>query len=510
MPRPWLRLLDPELHDAQEAARDGAFEARFRVARLLNQRARHEESAALLDKLLAEDRSHPDAWFERIIAAGETAPPGELRSLHDQMESIRDEHPDACAPRRNLAYVRILQGRLDDAERAVRQALERDPVDVRSIELQGLMALQKDQPDEALGHLGRALDLKPTSARIMRLQGVAFQQKNDLPSAEARFAAALAAAPCYFWGWHSLGELLLRRGDVVDGYRCIMRARGLNPRETASYFILSELFAEQGHLEMAQAELHRLVLMAPEPPTLAEAYALLGEYRRDLGDREGAISYFSLASSTDQDAPNPWAALGDMAREEERWEDALRCYEEALSRDPEAADIRVQSGYISLKQGDLAQAERQFLRALEADPGEYSAYLGLSECYRHLNRPEDQAGMVQQAMTLAPDDPDVWNAQGVALEVKGQFVEATTAYERALGLAPNHRKAANNLGFLLEKRMQAGEADLKSRALDAWKRRLLICRDENQSMKMAYEHLLRLGIREETLQEWIDSEVLPA
>jgi len=55
--------------------------------------------------------------------------------------------------------------------------------------------------------------------------------------------------------------------------------------------------------------------------------------------------------------------------------------------------------------------------------------------------------MVRQAMEMAPSDPDVWNAKGVACEVEGQLVEATDAYAKALELSPYHRKAANNLGF---------------------------------------------------------------
>ena len=117
--------------------------------------------------------------------------------------------------------------------------------------------------------------------------------------------------------------------------------------------------------------------------------------------------------------------------------------------------------------------------------------------------------MVKQALALAPDDPDVWNAMGVAQEVRGRCVEATEAYEKALSLAPMHRKAANNLGFLLEKRMQAGEVELRNRAMDAWKRRLLICRDEGQSLKKATEHLTKLGIPEETIRQWLEHDPTP-
>jgi tetratricopeptide (TPR) repeat protein len=222
---------------------------------------------------------------------------------------------------------------------------------------------------------------------------------------------------------------------------------------------------------------------------LSEAQALLGEFCRDKGDREGAQSYFSLAAETDPGSANPWAALGDMAREDANWDAAVHCYQEALVRAPEAADLLVQLGYAQLELGHGEKAELNFLS-------------GLSECYRQAGRPEDQASMVEQAMTLAPDDADVWNAHGVSLEGKGRLQEATAAYEKALELHAEHRRAANNLGFLLEKRMQAGETELKPRAVDAWKRRFFLCLQEGQSTRMAREHLQKLGVPDDEMRAW--------
>lgn len=508
MSRPWLKLLDPDLHGRKQLA-DTSAAAKLQLARSLNARCHHHEAGAILDQLLAEDRSNGEAWFERIVAEGDGGSVEDLESLHRDLESLRDENPNDGVPRRNLGYLRILQQRPDDAERALKQALERNGLDARTLELLGLLCLQRDTPAEAKNWFLKALSLQPKDPRSLRLLGIACEQLGDSKTAEAQFVAALEVDPHYFWGWHSLGEHLLKRGEVEDGLRCIYRARSIHAKEPASYFILAELFSEQGHLELAQAELHKLMLLAPQISALAEAYSLLGEIRHDLGDREGATSYFSLAAETDPESPNPWSALGDLAREDQRWDDALRCYREALARDPEAADVKVQLGYVLLKVGQYTESEQSFLSALETDPGEYSAYLGISECYRMMNRHEDELRMVREAMTLAPDDPDVWNAQGVAFEVNNRLKEATEAYEKAIALAPLHRKAANNLGFVLEKRMEAGEMELKDAAIEAWKRRLLICRDEGQSMKMAMEHLLKLGLTEETILSWLDHARCP-
>lgn len=504
----WLQMLDPQLNDLRRNGNQ-SHQDTLHLAKALNIRCHHQEAQELLEGLLAENRADDEAWFERIVAQGDNASPEDLDSLHSELKAVMDERPEDAAPRRNLGYLRLLQQRVDDAGRALQQALERNGQDPKTLELMGVLCLQRDQTADAKAWLLKALSLQPQDPRTLRLLGITCEQLDDSKGAEAQFAAALKVDPNYFWGWHSLGEFFLRRGRTEDGIRCIHRSRSLYAKESASYFILSEVFSEQGHLDMAQAELHQILLLAPSAIVAAEAYSLLGEIRRDLGDREGATSYFSLATEMDPESSNPWCALGDLAREDQRWDDALRCYREALARDTEAADVQVQLGYVLLKCGRHSEGEQSFLSALESDPGEYSAYLGLSECYRHMQRHEDQLAMVKEAMTLAPDDPDVWNAQGVALQVTDRLREATQCYEKALEISPQHRKAANNLGFILELRMDAGEPELKDRAVEAWKRRLLLCRDEGQSMKMAMEHLVGLGVAEETFQRWLDVESAP-
>ena len=507
MVRPWLKLLDPGLTALKERA-GVAFEERLGLARALNGRGRHAEAKEILDELLAEDRAHGEAWFERLLCHGDHAPEEEGLDLLSQLESLRNESPGDSFHLRNLGYMRLLLQDPDGAELVLQQSLAIQGQDAKALELMGLLHLHRGQAAEGKGWLLKALSLQPKDPRTLRLLAIALEQLGDWTGAETQLVAALKADECYYWGWHALGELLLKQGNLEEGLRCIQRARSLHMGDPASYFILAEIFSEQGHLELAQGQLHTLMLLAPPCPVLAEAQALLGELRRDMGDRDGAVSYFSLAAETDPDASNPWAALGDMAREENRWDDALRCYREALMREPDASDLQIQMGYALLETKQITAAEQAFLQALELDPGEYSAYLGLSEVYRFTNRREDQMGMVEQAMVLAPQDADVWNAKGVALEVTERWKEATEAYEKALATETYHRKAANNLGFVLEKRMNHGEPELRGRAVEAWKQRLLICRDEGQSLKMATDHLAQLGVGDDTVREWIRSESL--
>ena len=504
--RTWLRILDPIVADLKERAAAGGREDALALAVAYNLRCRYNDALGVLQPWLEGHRHDGEAWFERIVIEGDGAiNASNLEKIHAELESLRDENTGEAVHRRNLGYVRILQQRLDSADRALNQALERDGSDHRTLELMGLLNLRRDRPAEAKGWLLKALSVKPHDPRTLRLLGTACEELGDLPGAENNYAAAVEENDRYFWGWHSLGELVLKQGDMELGMRCINRARGLKTGEPASYFIVSEIFAEQGHMELAQAEIHRILLLTNDNKIQSIAFSTIGEYRLELSDPEGATSYFVLASETDPANPSPWVALGDMAREGERWDEALGCYEEALQRDPEDTGVVVQIGYVLLEQNKGAQAETYFRRALDLDSGEYSAFLGLSECFRMAGKTAEQASMVQQAMAIAPSDPDVWNAQGVAHEVEGSLSLATDAYSHALSLSPYHRKAANNLGFILEKRMAQGEEGLLARAIEAWKQRLLICRDEGHSLKMATEHLTQLGVTDTEIQLWLEA-----
>ena len=89
MARPWLKLLDPGL-TALKSAAGTSFDDRLALARAFNGRARHEEAREILDQLLAENRSHAEAWFERLLCFSDHAGEEEGLELLGQLESLRD------------------------------------------------------------------------------------------------------------------------------------------------------------------------------------------------------------------------------------------------------------------------------------------------------------------------------------------------------------------------------------------------------------------------------------
>jgi Tfp pilus assembly protein PilF len=113
-----------------------------------------------------------------------------------------------------------------------------------------------------------------------------------------------------------------------------------------------------------------------------------------------------------------------------RLEEALEVLEDGLALTPDAADLRMEIGFLSIKRNDRTRARAMFLQVLAAVPERHDALVAL--------------------------------ARVMALD--GEYAAAADSYRRALGLRPDDAVTRNNLGIcLLEMgERDAGEASLRA------------------------------------------------
>jgi Flp pilus assembly protein TadD len=194
---------------------------------------------------------------------------------------------------------------------------------------------------------------------------------------------------------------------------------------------------------------------------------------------------------------------------QDRLEAAVEQYRFAMEKDPTFAYPVTKLGHAYLALRDYEKAEEYFNLALERDPKEYWAWLGLSDIYRRQRRNREQLEAVHKALEIEEGDSAVYNYLGIAFESVKEFEQAEAAYLKSLELDPLNRKTANNLGYLYEAELKrSGDDAFQQKAVDAWKRRLLICRDSNTSIVGAKRHLRALGVSDGTINRWLAEESL--
>jgi len=216
---------------------------------------------------------------------------------------------------------------------------------------------------------------------------------NQRPRALAG-AVAPAALEAYLHGHHLVEQG--RPETVRLARQYFEEALRLEPRFAAAhggladvYGWLAFLYDQPGEYADKQEEEARRALELD--PTLALAHAMLGDnYRYFHWDWARAEEEFRQAIALDPSSATArrshWGLLASLGRLAE----ARAEIELAHRLDPLNAATESDLGFQRFFEGDLAEAERRFRRALELDASFPIAYSGLWALYDRQNRPNDR------------------------------------------------------------------------------------------------------------------------
>ncbi|HPS92084.1 MAG TPA: tetratricopeptide repeat protein [Methanothrix sp.] len=152
----------------------------------------------------------------------------------------------------------------------------------------------------------------------------------------------------------------------------------------------------------------------------AAAWSGITEDYTALKDFTNASIAAAKTTELDNSKAN-WLREGNLMQTQEKYQEAVVKYEEALTVDPAYKDALYKKGVMLMALNNLTDAAKQFDQALQADPNFKQAYV----------------------------------AKGVILEADGKFLEAQKAYDKALEIDPAYAQAlAYKMHVLLMLRKQ--------------------------------------------------------
>jgi Flp pilus assembly protein TadD len=120
-------------------------------------------------------------------------------------------------------------------------------------------------------------------------------------------------------------------------------------------------------------------------------------------------------------------------------------YVAAHRLDPDDPAPRVRLGYVHLRV-DPERARPLFESALELDPDDVSAQVGLGLALFARREREEGLQHLERAVEIAPDSPTAQAALGVSLDQIGRHRQSLEHLERAQTLRPRDGRILNNLG----------------------------------------------------------------
>lgn len=233
------------------------------------------------------------------LAAGQV--PEALRTMEGARSPLADALREVVAAVKGQPWARSLppatstewlahsyhaqsQGRLEDARKAARAAVEKAPgfgfAQVRLAELE----FGFGRTAEALAPLNRGLESSPRNAQGHSLKGFMLAAQGRTRDAQAKFDEAIALDGALGNAWLGRGLCKIRLGQANEGRQDLQTAATLEPNRSMLRSYLGKAWSNAGNKELAGKELDLARRFDPNDPTPLLYSALLHQQNHRVNE----------------------------------------------------------------------------------------------------------------------------------------------------------------------------------------------------------------------------------
>lgn len=269
-------------------------------------------------------------------------------------------------------------------------------------------------------------DSQPSAAAVFA-RGRQAEQAGNLDQALADYKAALSRRPDDADWRYRLGCVHLKRADFGSARQQFEIGLTLRPGDPRMLTNLGVALDHLGHREEALMAYQRAANLAGAP---AESHHNLGALYAEEGRIEDAIRAFNEAVQRAPDAEG-YCSLGlallhagDLVR-------AFDSFERAVACDRRHVRAHYHAAVCLLKRGRYEEALRRFELVLGLEPGLVRAHLNRGVCLHNLERFEAALAALTQAEAAFPEDGRVHFQLALTLDALGKNAEARRHYHQA-------------------------------------------------------------------------------
>ncbi len=363
-------------------------------------------------------------------------------------------NPSSLEGQSGLAQTYKIMGRKAEAQSLLTRVLSADPRRTEDWLLLGELLLQLGQYQQALAPLQRGEQLRP-GAHSELLLALVHQRLKQFKEANHYLEMAKRSAPNNPEVLRSFAGFYRETGNYSAAIDALKQVRGGSPDLHAELAYTYQLAGNQS----AAAKLYARA--ADEAPRDLNLQLSAAQAQVSAGTLEAAKGFLKRAASLDAEHYRLHAVRGEVARLEERTQDAVDEYSAALSHLPESPAegplyrIQLRMDLVDLYQRLHAEPAAQGqLQAVQSEIANLNIqghgredFLRLRALVKLRTGETDSAlADVNEALALNPKDPHALQLNGDLLAKMGRGEEAIGVYKKVLAIDPANRLALTSLG----------------------------------------------------------------
>ncbi|MBZ5625336.1 MAG: tetratricopeptide repeat protein [Acidobacteriia bacterium] len=263
--------------------------------------------------------------------------------------------------------------------------------------------------------------------------GERYVKSGKYQEAVIQFRNALEIDPRFAAAHYELGRAYLALKNPDSAYRELTEAVTLDPANSDAQIQLATLLLGRRQLDQAQSLAQKV--LAAEPGN-ARAHAILGEKYTLTRDFPKAIQEFLKVVEIEPQRVENYGALGAVYRAAGQLSEAEATYRKAITANPKSAPAHIALSQFFFSMGKMAEAEIEMRAACDLDSHAIPPRIFLARIYLAMGRTTEVENLYAALKTIAPGDPQAYQALGTFYTSTGQKEKAAAEFRMLLKAHP--------------------------------------------------------------------------
>lgn len=421
-------------------------EAREALITALLELDRVEEAREHFETLFTseETRRNLDQAYLRVAAVLGRA--SNRTAAIDVMQSLVALNPTLPSAHFAMAHLMVRGGELDRALVSANEALKYRPDWEEAALFKARILLSQKEPQKARAFYESFLN-DSRDANVVRLNYARFLvDQKEWEKALEEFKRVAASLPDDADTIYAVGLLSLQNNRLEEAEKYLKRALALRPQNDQARLYLGQV-AEQRKRYQEAVDWY---LTVKQGDYYFEAQSRLGVTLAKQGDLDSARQHLNgVKVQNDPQRVQVALAHEQILRDARKFNEALSVLNEAIKTVPGDKDLLYARALVAEKLNKLDITERDLREILKKDPKNVNALNALGYTLTDRTTRYDEAHeLLQQAMSLKPDDAFIMDSMGWLQYRLGNSKEALKYLRRALEIR-NDAEIAAHLGEVL-------------------------------------------------------------
>jgi superkiller protein 3 len=392
----------------------------------------------------------PDTLLPIALPDLEAFPPIVRAQLEDQYARLQALQADTASVERGEA-AGLLGGLLltynlyDAAEPALSNAIYLRPSDFRWTYYLGWLYQQTEQYEHAVRHYSRALALQPEDIPTHIHLAEVYHKMDRQAEARLLLESALRLDSGSAAAHYLMAQIANDPAQAIEHYQTVLR---LQPEATAAHYPLGLAYRQQGNEQQSQThlaqrgegkvQLEDALIRDIELQRKGTGAKLNrgSRYMQEGRFREAAL-VFSEVIAEDSTEVAGYLNLGVALLELGDWQRGLSVLEQAVRLDPTNSKANYNLGMI-LAQLQNPRAKEHFQTAIEQNPGNIQAHLGLARMLWSEGQCAAALPHFEAFLGATPDAIDIRINTAMCHAQVGQYAAARDLLEAGYAAYPTH------------------------------------------------------------------------